>query len=653
MLDETTNFITQDADRVETNQVMWMNHIQGLNPEQLISFLTQLEDMWDIWRHDDEAVSFQLGFKNFFLPEELNSESGLPQNSIDIESISAKHQRMNLQLGQLYHRADKLKILDLDDGDDNKISVRINRLIDQVDDAWQIVFRHTRIYERINNPTYIPINPETDPSIFRCSTLPTSTDELSAYQQAILTILKKLYEGNIKRYKGYCCKQIRTDEGCDTRAWKQIQRIQDYVYNVSQKETEFELWKNLSAKGSQYNDVIRHLTNCNDMQFPEIKKNRHVWSFKNGIFIGKNWSAKTGLYETRFHSYDSPEFKNLDQAVVSCKYFDVECEDHSNTEKWEDIPTPYFQSVLDYQKFDEDVSKWMYIMGGRLCFEVGDMDGWQVIPFLKGIARSGKSTLITKVFAHFYDVDDVRTLSNNVEKKFGLASIYDAFVFISPEIKGDISLEQAEFQSIVSGEQVSCAIKHEKAKTMEWKVPGILGGNEVPSYKDNSGSVLRRMLTWNFSKQVKDADPTLDKKLESEIPVILQKCVRAYLEYSQRYTNKDIWNIVPKYFKDVQRQVATVSSTLENFLQSSYIKYGPELSCPQKEFIKKFNEHCTANNLGKPKFNQDFYAGPFSQRDIEVRQHSGTYGGVPFIMQPYIFGLDLVGDGLISNESEL
>jgi hypothetical protein len=188
---------------------------------------------------------------------------------------------------------------------------------------------------------------------------------------------------------------------------------------------------------------------------------------------------------------------------------------------------------------------------------------------------------------------------------------------------------------------------------MEWKVPGVLGGNEVPSYKDNSGSVLRRMLTWNFGKQVKDADPTLDKKLESEIPVILQKCVRAYLEYAQKYTNKDIWNIVPKYFKDVQKQVATVSSVLENFLQSPYIKYGPELMCPQKEFIKKFNEHCTANNLGKPKFNQDFYAGPFSQRDIEVRQHSGTYGGAPVIMQPFIFGLDIVSDTLVSNENDL
>jgi phage/plasmid-associated DNA primase len=159
-------------------------------------------------------------------------------------------------------------------------------------------------------------------------------------------------------------------------------------------------------------------------------------------------------------------------------------------------------------------------------------------------------------------------------------------------------------------------------------------------------------LTWNFGKQVKDADPTLDKKLEAEIPSILQKCIRAYLEYAQKYANKDIWNVVPQYFKDVQRQVATVSSTLENFLQSPYIKYGTELCVPQKIFVEKFNEHCGANNLGKPKFNQDFYAGPFSQRDVEVRQHTGMYKGVPISMQPFVFGLDIVVDTLVSNEDD-
>ena len=60
----------------------------------------------------------------------------------------------------------------------------------------------------------------------------------------------------------------------------------------------------------------------------------------------------------------------------------------------------------------------------------------------------------------FYESEDVRTLSNNVERKFGLSSIYDGFMFIAPEVKGDLCLEQAEFQSLVSGEDISIACKH-------------------------------------------------------------------------------------------------------------------------------------------------------------------------------------------------
>ena len=641
---EDTHFIGSESNQRESNAIMWSNQIQSLNPEEFMHLLSQLEDMWDINAVNNSMVSFQLGYKNFINPQDLDPETGLPVR-FDVELVSGNHKRLKMQLGQMYHRAEVLKLLDIEDDEDMKISMRINRLIDQVDDAWQIIFRAARIHERINNPTYVPINPESDPSIFRCSTLD-KVDELAPYQQAILACLQNLYETNIKRYKGYCCRQIKTEDGQDTRAWKQVETIQDYVYGVAQKETRYELWKNLSSRGSAYNDVIRHLTNCKDMQFPEIIKNRHVWSFKNGIFIGKEWSAQTGLYDSNFYTYESREFKNLDQTVVSCKYFDKEFTDYSHFENWYDIPTPFFQSVLEYQKFDADVSKWMYVMGGRLCFNVNDMDAWQVIPFLKGIARSGKSTLITKVFRKFYNADDVRTLSNNVEKKFGLSSIYDAFMFIAPEVKGDLQLEQAEFQSIVSGEDVSIAVKHEKARSFEWTTPGVLGGNEIPNWKDNSGSVLRRILTWNFGKQVKDADPTLENKLDTELPIILQKCIRAYLEYAQKYSDRDIWNVVPEYFKTVQKQVATVASTLENFLQSTGVKYGNDLYCPQKEFVALFNSHCQANNLGKPRFTQDFYVGPFSQRDIEVREANLTYKGRVYPRQSFIFGIDIVNEDI-------
>ena len=646
---EETHFISSESNQRESNAIMWSNQIQSLNPEEFMHLLSQLEDMWDINATNNSMVSFQLGYKNFINPQDLDPETGIPFR-FDVELVSGNHKRLKMQLGQMYHRAEVLKLLDVEDDEDMKISMRINRLIDQVDDAWQIIFRAARIHERINNPTYVPINPESDPSIFRCSTID-KIDELLPYQQAILACLQNLYEMNIKRYKGYCCTQIKTDEEQDTRAWKQVETIQEYVYGVAQKETRYELWKNLSMRGSVYNDVIRHLTNCKDMQFPEIIKNRHVWSFKNGIFIGKEWSAITGLYESRFYTYDSREFKNLDQTVVSCKYFDKEFTDYGHLENWYDIPTPFFQSILDYQKFDSEVSKWMYVMGGRLCFNVSDMDTWQIIPFLKGIARSGKSTLITKVFRKFYNADDVSTLSNNVEKKFGLSSIYDAFMFIAPEVKGDLQLEQAEFQSIVSGEDVSIAVKHEKAKSFEWRTPGILGGNEIPDWKDNSGSVLRRILTWNFGKQVKNADPTLEYKLDTELPIILQKCIRAYLEYSQKYADKDIWNVVPEYFKTVQKQVATVANTLENFLQSTAVKYGSELFCPQKDFVALFNSHCQANNLGKPRFTQDFYVGPFSQRDIEVREDKLTYKGRLCKKQSFIFGLDIVNEDEIQEIS--
>ena len=173
----------------------------------------------------------------------------------------------------------------------------------------------------------------------------------------------------------------------------------------------------------------------------------------------------------------------------------------------------------------------------------------------------------------------------------------------------------------------------------------MLGGNEVPNWKDNSGSVLRRILPWNFTKQVREADPQLDEKLDHEMPVILLKCVRAYLDYSNKYRNRDIWNVVPPYFKLIQKQVAMVASTLTNFMESTLITYGEDLFVPQTLFVQIFNQHCIANNLGKPKFNQDFYAGPFSARDIEVREEVVTYKGRTYPRQPIVFGLDVIEEG--------
>ena len=620
--------------------------IQSMNEEGILECIEEFEFKWYLHNKDGYSPCMKratmLGYHQFIHPDNFN-EDGIPiPDGIDVKAIRGIKNRM---ISYLIQMTNHLQVRKKDFTQDDEISInkRINNIILQIEDGFENVRRHQISFERVVAPTKLPVvSVHTDPSVMDEEEI----EKTTPFQKCLMIALTEAYRAGFRRYKGQCCEEIKTVEGFSTRAWNPVFPIEDFVYSLPKKESNFTTWKNFTSKGSIYRDVVDNISKCHDPQFPEIKKRRHVWSFKNGVFVGKEWIPDRGVYDCRFYPYKSDKYVCLDPSIVACKYFDQQFDDFSHIEDWTKIPTPWFDSILKYQKFEDEVCNWAYVMGGRLCFDVNDLDSWQVIPFFKGIARSGKSTLITKVFKKFYEAEDVGTLSNNIEKKFGLSAIKDSFMFIAPEVKGDLALEQAEFQSIVSGEDVSVAVKNKTAISIEWNVPGVLGGNEVPNWRDNSGSVLRRILPWNFGKQVQDADPQLEEKLHRELPIILLKCVRGYLDYSNKYRNRDIWNAVPTYFKQIQKQVAMVASSLTNFLESTYVILGEDKFVPQKEFVAKFNQHCRENNLGSYKFHGDFYAGPFSSRDIEVRVETVKYNGKILKNQPIIYGLDLVTDDL-------
>ena len=640
---EHTHFIDKEPNKYEALSELQKQHIQSMKEEQILDIVDKFEQYWGL-KTSDFSDACMLGYRQFVHRDNFDELGNPIPNQIDIRAINGIREKQSTYLTNLKNHARDLKIHKTEPNDDGiSLKVRINNIILQVEDGFDNIRRHHISFERVYSPTALPQMVSLgDPSIIDDSEL----EKTTPFQMCLLYSIDQTAKAGYRRYKGQCCEEIRTVEGHRTRAWQPKFSIEQFIYSLARKDTYFTTWKNFTSRGSVFRDVIDNMSKCIDAQFPEITKRRNVWSFKNGVFVGKEWIPDRGVYDCRFYPYDSREFLCLDPTIISCKYFDQQFDDFSHLKNWQDIPTPYFDSVLKYQHFEDEVCNWAYVMGGRLCYDVGELDGWQVIPFFKGIARSGKSTLITKVFKKFYEPEDVGTLSNNIEKKFGLSAIKDSFMFIAPEVKGDLALEQAEFQSMVSGEDVSVAVKNKTAVSIEWKVPGVLGGNEVPNWKDNSGSVLRRILPWNFSKQVMDADPQLDEKLNRELPIILLKCIRAYLDYSNRYRNKDIWNVVPDYFKKIQKQVAMVASTLHNFLESTKIVFGKDLFVPQTLFIQVFNQHCQANNLGKPRFNQDFYAGPFSSRDIEVREEVVTYKGRTYPRQPVIYGVDVVEESL-------
>ena len=640
---EHTHFIDKDPNKFDALVQLQKEHLQSMKDDQVNVVIDKFEHAWSL-KTNDFRNARELGYRQFVHPDNFDETGNPIPSQIDILAIKGIRDKQRTYLINLKNHSRDLKIHKKEPNDDGMTIVRrINNILKQLSDGYENIRRHYISFERVDNPTALPqFSTSGDPSTMDEEEL----EKTTPFQMCLLHSLDQTYKSGYRRYKGQCCEEIKTIEGHRTRAWQTKFTIEQFVYSLAQKDDDFTMWKNFTSRGNVYRDVVDNMSKCTDAQFPEITKRRHVWSFKNGVFVGKEWIPDRGVHDCCFYPYESKEFRCLDPTIIACKYFDQQFDDFSHVERWQDIPTPFFDSVLKYQQFDKDVCDWAYVMGGRLCYDVGEMDAWQVIPFFKGIARSGKSTLITKVFKKFYENEDVGTLSNNIEKKFGLSAIKDSFMFIAPEVKGDLALEQAEFQSMVSGEDVSVAVKNKTAVSIEWNVPGVLGGNEVPNWKDNSGSVLRRILTWNFSKQVRDADPQLDEKLNRELPIILLKCIRGYLDYSNKYKDKDIWRVVPEYFMQVQKQVAMVASSLHNFMESTLVEYGKDVFVPQKLFVQVFNQHCQANNLGRHKFTQDFYAGPFSSREIEVREEIVTYNGRTYPKQPVIYGIDVIDESL-------
>jgi phage/plasmid-associated DNA primase len=266
----------------------------------------------------------------------------------------------------------------------------------------------------------------------------------------------------------------------------------------------------------------------------------------------------------------------------------------------------------------EEVSRWMYALIGRLIYEVNELDGWQVLPFLKGAASSGKSTILTRVCRNLYEASEVGTLSNNIERKFGLSALADKLLFIGPEIKSDIALEQAEFQSIVSGETVQVAAKFKTATTVVWRVPGALAGNEVPGWVDNSGSINRRIVIFDFPRRVHDGDMELGRKIELEMPSTLVKCNRAYLEAVARYAKDNIWKHLPAAFHASKDDFSESINSIVHFLRSGQLEYGTGHYMPFENFASAYEAYVASMGLTRMKLTGDKVSQPLLEANCRV-----------------------------------
>uniref|UniRef100_A0A6C0I9N9 SF3 helicase domain-containing protein n=1 Tax=viral metagenome TaxID=1070528 RepID=A0A6C0I9N9_9ZZZZ len=468
----------------------------------------------------------------------------------------------------------------------------------------------------------------------------------SPFQNLLLFLLDSIYTSGLQRYQCSLYEKIIYN-GYFTHAWKEKMTIRSFIYDKTQYCIDYRQWHNLTSNAGNIKNATDFLENCQDPRITDLQKNRHVFAFKNGIYNCMEWDPKNKVYIDHFYEYGSDLVHSLDINVVASKFFNMEFNNFDELDDWYNIPTPNFQSIFDYQGFDQEVSRWLYVFVGRLFFNLGELDNWQVALFLEGVAGSGKST-ITKLVKKFYETCDVGVLSNNIEKKFGLSSLKDKLLYLAPEIKGDLCLEQSEFQLLIEGGDMQLPEKYKESAYIEWKTPGLFAGNEPPNYTDNSGSISRRLVVAKFHKKVTDKDSDLDNKLNTELPSIMKKSACAYLSAVTQFKGKDFWSSLPKYFRDTQQDMAQNTHSLEHFISSGKLVLGKGYYCRERTFVEAFNDHCKECNLERHKFTTDYYLGVFGNYDLNVQKNlklkypNNNQGKI--YQTSFIMGIDLINE---------
>lgn len=490
--------------------------------------------------------------------------------------------------------------------------------------------------------------------------MPFDLTKVKGRKAAIMYVGEALQRQALRRYRGACWIEIdsppRLVDGVPktfkTHSWRRYCDIDEFVERCTPKETHFGMWDLLNEKDYK-SYTIKHFKTGFENEFPDLIPDRHWHAFANGLY---HTARKT------FFEYGD---RRISPDVVACKYHDVEFPTEiMDLSEWQDIPTPYFHRILATQlehvlhlvvddanvpqKYSEaeaaaenaeraarelareamglpplalgtvvagdkktvlegpDVIEWAYVFLGRLLYEVNQRDCWQVMPMFVGRAGTGKSLILSTV-AKFFDEADVAVVANDQQKGFGLETVYDKYMWMVKEVKHDFAIDQAQLQSMITGEEMSIMRKNQTALQVVWKAPGILAGNEIADWQDNSGSMSRRMVLFRFTRKVINSDPNMAERLRRELPALMHKCNRAYANAVKSYGSCDIWAKDPEYMTWAKSKAPGEAWVGSKTVLPSYFHKNKESLKQQTHLMENFLANKDevlvvglASNLGMP-----------------------------------------------------
>lgn len=128
---------------------------------------------------------------------------------------------------------------------------------------------------------------------------------------------------------------------------------------------------------------------------------------------------------------------------------------------------------------------------------------------------NGKSTLLEMLNNFVGDLGNTLGLED-FNEPFQIATLDDKLVNISDDIDAAYLERSKNFKTLVSGNTISVRRLYGEPFKLKNKATLIFTCNEMPTFKDKTGGIARRLVIIPFDNKVEKVDPRIDEKLSTE-----------------------------------------------------------------------------------------------------------------------------------------
>lgn len=424
-------------------------------------------------------------------------------------------------------------------------------------------------------------------------------------------------------------KPILLKNGTSTRCYEIFGTIEEVCYSIIGERNSYNhhVFDNMLNSPGSLAAAVSFIQRCHDNRLPQLKRDRLLRSFTNGIL---------DIATLKFYTYvPTPGYDTVDKLPtnrVACKFQNKDYPLETMDMNCMEIPTPDVDKILIDQDFGEYEMFWLYALFGRMLFDIGTLEDWQVALFIKGIGGSGKSTLFN-IFSCLFDCDDLAYMMSDNQQDFGDEHLLNRFVVLAMDLGKKTNKPVSRMNSFISGEHVSVNRKFKTAINMRWIAPIGICSNHYPPYNDAANSLMRRFVMFLFENSVK-GDNTLFSKCKDRINYFLAKILACYHAAVNLFGDVSLWSrddILPEMCHRAKHEYMLSKCVFTAFLHSDRCQFDISESMTIAALQRMVTTYASENNRMDQMNNLSFdksSIGHITSRYSLVLGTDGTITGI-------------------------